>query len=105
MRFEINNWLYDFRRSDKNSKELKEFMPIETRAQAAKMEEQVKQMMAMLAEMKKEMSARMEKMGASNKEKGKKMDARMEKMNATIEEMKEKLDARNKEMDEKMDAR
>ena len=64
-------------RLDKNSEE---FKPVEMRAQAAKMENQAKQMMAMLAqmdprnkEMKDEVSARMEEINR--------------KMNATIEDM------------------
>ena len=43
-------------------------MPVETRTQAAKMEEQVKQMMAMVAQM-----------DARNKEMKEEMDVRMEK--------------------------
>ena len=60
-------------------------MPVETSAQAEKMEGQlIKQMMAMFAEMKKEMGAGMEK-----------MDGKMEKMA-------EKMDARNEEMGRSM---
>ena len=70
---------------DKNSEE---FVPVETRAHtAAAMEDQVNQMMAMLAKMD-------EKMDARNKTMDEKMDARDEKMNAKIEEMNEKMDAK-----------
>ena len=60
-------------------------MPVETRAQAAKMEEQVKQLVVA------QMGARMEKMD--------------EQMEARNKEMDEKMDARNKEMKEEMGAR
>ena len=65
---------------DKNSRE---FMPVETRAQtAATVEDQVNQMMVMLAKM----DARGEEINARNKEMYEKMKVRMEKMDEKIDD-------------------
>ena len=68
------------RRPGRSEKNLEEFMPIETRAQAAKMEEKI---MAILAKMDEKMGAIMKKMNARNKE----MDEKMERMAASMVEM------------------
>ena len=76
-------------------------MSVETKTQAAKME-QVKQMMAMLAQMdprnketKEEAGARMEKMDEKMDTRNKEMDTRMERMGARMEKMDEQT---NKKM-------
>ena len=62
-------------------------MPVETRPQIAKKEEQLKLIITMLAQM-----------DAKNREMDEKMTTRMEAMNA-------KMDARIKVMDKKLDAK
>ena len=53
-------------------------MPVETRAEAAKMEEQLKQIMAMLAQMDARMETMYEKMTTRMEAMNEKMDARLE---------------------------
>ena len=73
-------------------------MPVETRAQAAKMDEQVKHIWTRKWAQwvnKEEIGARIEemneKMNATNKEMGENIDTRMVQMGASMEEMNQKM--------------